>query len=173
MLRISQRLTAGMFSLAACLFATAGTASAQTPPADQIGLRVNFLTGDVRLIGNAGDPAELAGYTISSPNSSLDSFQWDSLSDQGAPDFVEFVQSDAAVDEQSFGATVSINATGRSLGLLFRPGGTQDLAFAYDEQDAGGVITPLAGGVTYVPEPATASLLVAGACALRRRRQSR
>lgn len=149
----------------------ADTASAQTPAADQIALRVNISTGEIRLIGNASDPGELAGYTITSGSSSLDSFNWESLSDNGEPDFIEFVQGDASVREQSIGAAATINATGRSLGNLFRVGGTQDLTFAYDEQDAGNVIIPFTGGVTYVPEPATGACVLAavGLAAMRRR----
>lgn len=160
---------AAALGLAVCLSFT-GSAFAQAA-ADQVFLEVNISTGEVKIVGQNGDPAELASYQIDSTSQSLNSANWNSLADQGQSGFVEFTQSDASVIEGSFGASASVNATGRSLGLLFDTGGAQDLVFLYGEEDAGGVIGSFTGSVSYVPEPAAVGLLGAAGLLFARRRR--
>jgi len=157
-MRLRKQLWGFLAVLTGLLGSTAPTASAQTVAADQVGLLVNPATGEIRLIGNAGDPAELANYQITSPSASLNAAAWNSLADQGTLGFIEIAQTDASVTETSFGGFTQIDATGRSLGLLFRTAGSQDLQFLYGESD-GGVATSTVGQVTYVPEPASLALL--------------
>jgi hypothetical protein len=169
--RFKHLLSVSVFALATVALG-ANAVHAQTAGPDQVALSVNVLSGEVRLIGNSADAAELYSYQIDSAAGSLDSFNWDSLADQGVGDFVEFTQSDSSVFERAFNDTASINAAGLSLGSLFRVGTQQDLVFSYGEEDNGGVVGNFNGSVTYVPEPATASMLVAlaGVSTLRRRR---
>ena len=173
--RITRLLAAMAFALA-----TGGTSSARAaliPPADEVALTVNVVTGEVRLVGNAADPAEMRSYQIGSLGGSLDSTQWNSLTLQGFGGWEDFDPvPNGAVTEITFtNSPLTINDVGISLGALFRPGFTQDLQFGYTEQDNDAANPEgLTGAITYVPEPSTAAVVfaLAGLSTLRRRRQA-
>src|SRR5687767_8085196 len=73
---------------------------------DTLELRVNPNTGAVRLIGNASDPAEVSGYEIASTAGSVGAANWNSLTDQGQPGWVEFVATNGRVAEGTVDAAV-------------------------------------------------------------------
>jgi autotransporter-associated beta strand protein len=136
--------------------------------ADRAELVVDVVTGQVRIVGNDADVAEITSYEIGSPSGSIVLANWLSLADQARPGWGELPSTSQLLGEDHGFTADTVNATGFGLGALFKvAGGTQDLRFNYgDENFVTGV-----GTVTYVPEPGSIGLLAAGAIGLLARRR--
>jgi autotransporter-associated beta strand protein len=138
--------------------------------ADRADLVVDVVTGQVRIVGNDGDVAEITSYEIGSASGSIVLANWTSLADQGRAGWGELPSTNLLLGEDHGFTADTVNATGFGLGALFKvAGGTQDLRFNYGDEN----FATSTGTVTYVPEPTGLALLGLGAVGFVSRRRSR
>ena len=129
-------------------------------------LKVDRQTGELFIINNSGESIEFDAYTISSASSALDptNSQWNSLQDQGMPDWRESNPNASRLSElKEVGVTSLPDGESLSLGSAFSGNPTfiddqsdEDLVFEYVGAD-GNVIV---GAVEYVGQRIDNNLLV-------------
>ena len=161
-------------SSAAVFVSALGSAAVAAGP-DLAEIIVDTATGNIRLVGNATDPAEVSGYDIVSTDNALIPANWVSLAQQGVAGFGENARLALGVSEASLTTVATVDATGFNLGNFFNPavGSINNLSFTYTDENSNvieGAVTPAA--TAPLPEPASLGLLGLGGLALLRRRRA-
>jgi len=112
-----------------------------TGPENNLVLTVNTATGEGVLTNDSTFNINLVGYSILSPSGSLDVAGWNSLDDQGEPDWDEANPSANALNELNALSSLAMSGGGSvNLGNLFDPAGSQDLTLEFFFETAGGPV---------------------------------
>jgi hypothetical protein len=142
-------------------------------------LEVNTASGQTRFINNTSQAIPLAYYEILSATGALNPTGWNSLDDQNTSGgtWAENSPSASQLIESNLTTSTTIAAGGGmlSLGAAFSPGGAQNLVARWGTKQGFDGLLNLANVVyvtsaTAIPEPATWSLALVAAAALRRRK---
>ena len=124
------------------------------PASAAISLEINVNTGLGRL---HGENDLTSGYDIASPSGSLVPDDWTSITDKEAG-WLEISTTEELLSEGTLGTAYLLDGY-FSLGTIFdEENGSEDLVFTYLDENS----MAHDGDVSYVPEPATLALLVAG-----------
>ena len=131
------------------------------PPSGELELVIDYVTGEVSIVANSA--TNVAGFEFKSPDGSIIT---GSLGTTGQ--FSMNLATSLAATEFNLSGGSALDGT-YSLGNIFA--GNQNWTFGYNF--VGGTLTQTTDDVTYVPEPATLSLVVLGGLGLLLRRRRR
>lgn len=105
-----------------------------TKVANNLVISVNPTTGATTLKNDSPFNVSIEGYSVLSSSGALRpaNGQWNSLTDQGTPNWTEAAPTANALSELTTSGSLSLPAnTTKNLGTLFNPAGTKDLSFEF------------------------------------------